>query len=156
MKVRHKAREAAFQILYRYDLDRTGGDMPFPQGSDLEMDLDRHFDHFDVPPQARDFAAKLVRGTIAQLAEMDQLIERNAIRWKVSRMPFVDRNLLRMACFELIHFGSEIPASVTIDEAVELGKRFGTAETGPFVNGILDTIASAARAPSSESGASGA
>lgn len=158
MKSRHLAREIALQILYRHDVLSVSGrsanpassppqiaepslstDSLLPKGLDPEADLILHFKHFKVPEELQQFAAELVKGTLKALPELDLLLEKHAKNWKVSRMGFVDRNLLRMALFELGNF-PDIPANVTLDEAVELAKQFGTEETPAFVNAILDSI----------------
>jgi len=139
MSTRHRAREVALQILYRYDVALQTHGTPLPQGSDLARELGQHFEHFKVPSGLREFAAQLVAGTLTEQTELDKLLETHAANWKVSRMGYVDRALLRMATYELTHV-KETPATVVIDEAIELGKQFGTSETPPFVNGILDSI----------------
>lgn len=139
MKSRHRAREVAFQILYRIDLELHSSGTPAPTGEALLSELVHHFDHFKVPEELREFAASLVVGTITTLVDLDQAIEKHAAKWKVSRMAMVDRNLMRMALYELRHF-PDIPPSVTLDEAVELSKQFGEEDTPAFVNGILDAI----------------
>jgi transcription antitermination protein NusB len=93
-----------------------------------------------VPPiKTRPFFLKLVGGVSAGKAEIDMLIERFSSNWKVSRMSGVDRNVLRIAVFELMGC-PDIPAKVTLNEAIDIGKRFGTEESGAFINGILDSI----------------
>ena len=143
MKSRHRAREVALQILYRYDVAKPTGPKPNVQADtqarELIRDLGAHFDHFQVPQDLREFAAQLVSGTLNEMPELDSVLENHASNWKVSRMPSVDRSLLRMAIYELKHY-PETDASVVIDEAIELGKQFGTADTPSFVNGILDAI----------------
>jgi N utilization substance protein B len=136
---RHHARETALQILYRYDVDAHASGVTPPAGPALAEDLARHFEHFQVTPALREFAARLVAGTLQSLSELDGLIEKHAVNWKVSRMGFIDRNIMRMSLYEMANF-PEIPAAVTIDEAVELAKQFGTAETPAFINGILDSV----------------
>ncbi len=145
---RHHAREIALQILYRYDLGSgtagagagsTEALLPTPNGIALSDDLKRHFEHFQVTEGVREFAAELVVGTLSRAAELDLEIEKYANNWKIARMALIDRNLLRMALFEMTRF-KDIPASVTIDEAVELAKQFGTADTSGFVNAILDSF----------------
>lgn len=139
MKSRHRARELALQILYRYDLSKTStGTLP-PAGKALVDDLDRHFEHFQTPLPLREFAAELVAGTLREQNTIDQTIEKHAANWKIGRMGFIDRNLIRMAIYEMSHF-RDIPASVTINEAIELAKQFGTAESSSFINGILDSV----------------
>jgi transcription antitermination protein NusB len=141
MKIRHRAREVALQILYRYDANITMAQQLLSNdGNSLSQDLVRHFDHFDVPEPAREFAAELVAGTLGQLTQLDELLEKHAVNWKVTRMGSIDRALLRMAAYELLNF-PDIPLQVTIDEAVELSKQFGTTDSPAFVNGVLDAIA---------------
>lgn len=139
MKARHRAREIALQILYRYDVALQSNGTPIPQGNDLAQDLIRHFQHFQVPDNLREFASQLVAGTLQNLPLLDDLIQKHASNWKVARMGYVDRGLLRMASYEL-KFIPETPPSVVIDEAIELGKQFGNEETAPFINGVLDSI----------------
>jgi N utilization substance protein B len=149
---RHQAREVALQILYRYDMALQGVTNvhvptgPSPVKPNLTAapvpvieDLNRHFDHFNVPEELRGFAAELVAGSLRELARLDGLLEKHASNWKVGRMGFVDRNLLRMSIYELSHF-PDTPPSVVIDEAIELAKQFGTAESPAFINGVLDAI----------------
>ncbi len=147
MKPRHQAREVALQILYRYDVAAAGGIQP-PQGKDLADDLVRHFEHFKVPQELRGFAAQLVSGTLIQLPVLDATVEKHASNWKVSRMNVIDRSLLRMAAYEMLHL-PETPETVTIDEAIELAKQFGNADSPSFANGILDAIKKAKPAKTS-------
>jgi transcription antitermination protein NusB len=144
-KPRHRAREIALQMVYRYDVAEASTGKPAPGGEELIAEIRQHFEHFRVPAELREFAAQLVAGTLAALPELDQLIETHASHWKVSRMPFVDRGLLRMAVYELKHL-PESPPSVVIDEAIELAKEFGSAESPAFVNGVLDAIRATLRA----------
>jgi N utilization substance protein B len=139
MNARHRAREVALQILYRYDVALQAKQTIPPMGAALARDLEYHFSHFVVPEALREFAALLVVGTLAQMTELDSLLEHHASNWKISRMGLVDRNLLRMAAYELLQV-PETPPTVVIDEAIELGKQFGTSDTPGFVNGILDAI----------------
>ena len=129
---RHLAREVAFQFLYRFDLEG--------RQDDPTEELERHFKHFKIPSEVQTFTRELVIGTVRERQELDRTIEATAANWKVARMPYVDRNLLRMSLYELTH-NRDTPTSVTIDEAVELAKQFGTADTASFVNGILDACA---------------
>ena len=89
----------------------------------------------------RRFAERLVAGVRADKRDLDALIGTYATNWKVGRMPIIDRNILRMACFELLHV-PEVPAKVTLNEAIELAKSFGDEEASKFVNGILDRVLS--------------
>ncbi len=150
MKSRHRAREVALQVLYRYDVAQGAGKGPetiAPVGTptirglstEFIRELGAHFDHFEVPRELREFASQLVTGTLGEIDELDSVLETQASNWKVTRMPSVDRSLLRMAVYELKHF-PETDATVVIDEAVELAKQFGTADTPAFVNGVLDAL----------------
>ena len=139
MKPRHVAREVALQILYRFDVDQQNNGTPTPSGLVLAKELQNHFEHFQVPQASREFCAQLVVGTLTEIKALDALLEKHAAHWKISRMAVIDRNMLRMATFELLHC-SEIPANVTLDEAIELAKQFGTTDSSAFVNGVLDAL----------------
>ncbi len=108
-----------------------------------QCNLDEGLDLFcrscTPPKKARPFFLKLVGGVNAGRPEIDGLIERFSSNWKVSRMSGVDRNILRIAVFELMGC-PDIPTRVTLNEAIDIGKRFGTEESGAFINGILDSI----------------
>lgn len=99
--------------------------------------------HFDDLRKAREdvsrFATRLFLGTVEHRDEIDELISRQAERWKMSRMAAVDRNIIRMSVYELLH-EQETPKLVVIDEAIEIGKRFGSEKSSQFINGILDGI----------------
>lgn len=138
MSSRHQARMAALQLLYRYD----HGDQAQVTDALASMARDLHdqFEHFHVSEDSREFAAELVTGSLIKRQELDALIEKHASNWKIARMSLIDRNLLRMATFELMTH-TDTPASVTLNEAVELAKRFGTADSAAFINGILDQVA---------------
>lgn len=88
--------------------------------------------------EQRRFAEELVRGARAALAELDELLSRASRNWRLSRMAWVDRNLLRLATYELAH--SPTPVRVVLNESIELAKRYGTSESGGFVNGVLDRV----------------
>ncbi|MGK5081736.1 transcription antitermination factor NusB [Bdellovibrionota bacterium FG-1] len=134
---RHQARETALQILYRYDSGSTVKTLLTP--TTILEEINKHFDHFRVADELRGFTAELVAGTLRELPTLDALLEKHAANWKISRMSSIDRNLLRMATFELQNF-PDTPPSVVIDEAIELAKQFGSADSPSFVNGILDAI----------------
>ncbi len=126
---RRKAREQALQVLYL--IDSTG------MAADAALDLFRT--NFESHEEDFDFVSELVRGVLTHLAELDALIEKHAENWKLSRMPRIDRNILRLGAFQLLH-RDDIPPAVTLDESVELGKRFGEEKTPAYVNGVLDRI----------------
>lgn len=120
---RHAARKRALDVLYEADLkERPVAEV-----------LAKHIADADPLPE---FAVGLVRGVYRHREEIDTLIEQHSREWKLSRMPIVDRNILRLALFELLH-DPEIPRAVAIDEAVELAKELSTADSGRFVNGLL-------------------
>ena len=96
------------------------------------------------PPSDAGYYAEAVRGVWERLDEIDALIGEAAENWRVERMALVDRNILRLGAYELF-LGSDIPFAVAINEAVELGKRFGAEESGAFINGILDRISEIVR-----------
>jgi len=137
MASRRLAREQAVQILYQSDL--TGCDLE--EALSLYWQVEGNQPDRDPPhPDDIDFASQLVRGVGSRREDVDELISAASINWKVQRMSYVDRNILRVAVFEFIGF-DDIPTMVSINEAIELGKRLGTTESGAFINGILDKIA---------------
>ena len=93
----------------------------------------------DADDASRAFAECLVRGVVQRRAELDGAIAGSAEHWRIERMAVVDRNVLRMAVYELLHC-ADIPPKVTINEAIEIGKKFSTANSGAFINGILDRV----------------
>ena len=129
MRSRTLAREAALKGLYQLDL-RT-------EVNDAELDelLDRECPQRD----ARDYAKHLVKGTRKNLASIDREIEQVAENWDLGRMAAIDRNVLRMAIYEMLH-RDDIPAAVAINEAVTIAKKYSTKDSGGFVNGILDQV----------------
>jgi N utilization substance protein B len=134
MGSRRAARELALQALYQLDLLDDGEQAP--------RSLALFWEHFDpaADPGARDFARELVDGVRGSLERIDGLIAAAAEHWRLPRLSRVDLNLLRLGTFELIG-RAEIPASVTLNEAVEIARRFGSEESAGFVNGVLDHIA---------------
>ena len=87
-----------------------------------------------------EFARRLVRGVVEHRERIDELISSASTNWKLPRMSYVDRNILRLATFELLEL-DEVPPMVSVNEGIELGKRFGTSDSGGFINGILDRVA---------------
>ena len=137
MGKRRRARELALQFLYQYDaLHEFTGDV-----SELESELSAFLEGSGISlgDEMREFPTLLILGTCKNLPEIDEIVGRFSEHWRLSRMSNIDRNILRLAVYELIYL-SNIPPAVTINEAVELGKRFGTEESGSFINGILDKI----------------
>lgn len=131
---RHHSRRAALQVLYATDLVAA---------EDGQRRVEDVFEgvatHFDLHEGARAFASELALGVAAHREELDASIAAHARNWRVDRMAAVDRNVLRLATFELLH--TDAPASVVIDEAIELARDFGSERSPAFVNGVLDAIA---------------
>ena len=101
--------------------------------------LTRFQEHFSPNQEADEFLKRLVLGVLEHCQEFDLLIEQYSENWRLDRINMVDRNILRMALFELLYC-EEIPPKVTINEAIDLGKRYGSEDSGSFINGILDRI----------------
>lgn len=133
---RHKAREIAFQFIYKYDQD--GIDTTVAPSQTLD-EFTKHAEHFECPQESFDFAARLAETTIKQLSMIDEMIKKYAQNWRLDRINAVDKSILRMGIAELLFF-KDVPASVTLNEVVELAKDFGEADTPAFINGILDPI----------------
>jgi N utilization substance protein B len=131
LKKRRKSRQNALQILYQWDLT--------PQ--DARKALLRFEDRSSSKDGSDPFLEKLVEGVMAHVQEIDRLIEQYSEHWRLGRIAPIDRNILRIAIFELVYC-DEIPPKVTLDEAVELGKEYGSDDSGSFINGILDRILS--------------
>jgi len=139
---RHRSRDIALQVLYAMELEPTQGDAEDPAS---EEHIKNHFEsvtqHFEVPHGSSEFSEQLVRGVLVNRKALDEAIESYATNWRVSRMTVIDRNVLRLGAFELMH--SDTPAAIVINEAVDLAHRFGTDQSPGFVNGILDALARA-------------
>ena len=130
MLPRMQARELALQYLYQLDLL---GDRAEP--------LDEFIERHGVGARANDYARTLVNGVRARLPHLNDVISRVAAHWDIHRMAVVDRNVLRMGAWELLR-ATDVPPKVAINEAVDLAKRFSGADSGAFVNGLLDRIKS--------------
>ncbi len=131
MTKRRKSREAALQVLYQWDVTRR----------DREKGLSRFKEHF-LPKEEKDpFLEAIVQGVLDHRLEIDRLIERYSENWSLDRIASIDRTILRIAIFELL-YREDIPPKVALNEAVDLGKRFGSENSGGFINGILDRILS--------------
>jgi N utilization substance protein B len=133
---RRTSRQAALQVLYAADL--AGRDEGGPSPERVEAVFAAVGDHFELPEGARAFAKELVLGVARHRERIDALLAAHATHWRVERMAAVDRNLLRLAIYEMAWGGT--PASVAIDEAIELARRFGSDRSPAFVNGVLDAI----------------
>ena len=139
MGTRRKARELAMQALFFMDMQQD-----FSTES-----LQRFCANFAPKSDQRSFFYRLVNGVLACKDELDPLVERFSENWSLGRMSCVDRNVMRIAVFELVCC-RDIPAKVSINEAVDIGKKFGTDESGAFINGIVDSIRAAVECGAAE------
>ena len=127
---RTKARERALQALYQIDVAAEG----------IDDALARFWKSFEpVEREVRELAEGLVRGVAAHRRAIDDTIEEVSTNWRLDRMAKVDRNVLRLATYELLR--TDVPVKVAINEAIELGKKYGSESSGAFVNGVLDKVA---------------
>jgi len=130
MPSRRRARQRALQILFLWDARRQP----------VDEAIDAYYDtlYSEEQPARDPFVTDLVRGTVEHSAGIDEQISKHAQHWRMERMPVVDRNILRLAVFEMTHAGT--PAAIAIDEALELARKFSGEESVQFVNGVLDAI----------------
>ena len=130
MRNRTKARECALKILYAIDIRK-----------DSHRECAEAFweSHPTIKDEVKNFSSFLVEGVTKNKSSIDPVISKYATNWHIQRMAAVDRNILRLATFELL-FSEEIPPKVAINEAIEMAKRYGDKDSGKFVNGILDKI----------------
>jgi len=135
MRKRTKAREFALQILYQMDITKDSTSVS------LENFWEAHSQE-DIEKEIQNFTKDLVEGVAANLEVINSKISQYASNWKLERMAVVDRNIMRLGCFELL-FCDDIPPKVSINEAVELAKKYSGQEAGKFVNAILDKISKA-------------
>jgi N utilization substance protein B len=128
---RHKAREAALQMLFAHDLVKTTCE-------NLTRDYWNELGDTAIDDKTREFANRLVCGTLDEISAIDDRIRRRAEHWRIERMAIVDRNVLRLAVYEFVFM--DTPGTVAINEALEIARRFSTYEATQFINGILDAI----------------
>ena len=126
---RRKARECALQVLYEMEMKDT----------EPHRTLESFWLVEDAAEDVRVFATELVEGTYRNRKEIDVLVERHSLHWKLARMAVVDRNILRLAAYELISV-HDVPMSVILNEAIEIAKKLGTGDSSAFINGILDKV----------------
>ena len=129
MGVRRDAREAAVQYLYQREM----------QGDQSDQALEEFYEMRGLSPSGRRFCDELLQGWVQHQEEIDEVIAKNARNFEFNRLSAVDRNVLRIACHEIL-FRSDIPAPVAINEAIEIAKKYSTEDSGKFVNGVLDNI----------------
>jgi N utilization substance protein B len=137
---RRQAREHALQILFQIDMT----------GDDPETVFEHHWHSVDVTPDTREFAERLVLGTFGNGPRIDEQIRSISENWRLERMATVDRNVIRLAIYEILH-EKDTPAVVAINEAIEIAKRFGGEESAQFVNGVLDAVRRAMDSPANAS-----
>ncbi|MGZ3584977.1 MAG: transcription antitermination factor NusB [Ktedonobacterales bacterium] len=143
MGVRRQARIIALQTLYEYDTT----------GHDVASILERHAEERRLPPPVIDYANELVRGVLAHLPQIDATIEEAAHEWPLAQMARIDKNILRLAIYEIL-YNNAVPAKAAINEAVELAKRFGSDTSSRFINGVLGTIFNRSQGASASSAGS--
>ena len=130
MSDRRKSRELAVQVLYQMEHGQA----------DVEQALELFTANFKAPGRLLRYARALLRGAMENRDEIDQRLAAVSKRWKLARMPRVDRNILRLACFEMLLSNPPLPPKVVINEAVELAKRFGGEQSPSFINAVLDSL----------------
>ena len=133
MKARHRSRRRALQVLFEWDM----------RGDSIDRAISHYYDtlyseELETKPKPDRFMEELARGTVSKAAEIDKKIEERSEHWRLERMPVVDRNILRLAIFEMEQ--NTLPAPVIIDEALELARQFSSPESLPFINGVLDAV----------------
>jgi len=129
MRLRSKAREVALCLLYQIEIAKC----------DFHQALRDYLQNYPQKQEVIDFASVLLSGVVGHLKEIDSFIKKHAKNWDIERMAIIDRNILRIACLELVFLDS-IPPKVSINEAIELAKKFGDVDSPRFVNGVLDKI----------------
>ena len=140
MRKRTQSRECALKILYQTELTRR----------EIHVAAENFWNEFEtIDENVRTFTDRLTSGIEKNLQDIDDKISQHATNWQLKRMAVIDRNVLRIGVFELLHT-ADIPPKVTINEAVELAKKYGDLESSKFVNGILDKIHKLDIAPKEE------
>ena len=134
MGVRRRAREIALQVLYQREFNHV----------EAEEALSLFWRNFEVLKGAMEFSERIIRGVEQHRGDLDRIIEKYSSNWKIDRMAHVDRNILRIAVYELLYC-DDIPPKVAINEAIDIGKKYGSEDSGAFINGILDKVKSEER-----------
>lgn len=138
MPARRRSRQRALQVLFQWDSRKQSIDEAIESFYLTLYSAEDEPGHVDTPPPPDPFMESLARGTAASFAEIDDLIAKRAEHWRLDRMPIVDRNILRMAVYEMRDLGT--PPAVVIDEALEVARRYSEEEALPFINGVLDAV----------------
>ena len=134
MGVRRRAREIALQVLYQREFNRV----------EVEEVLNLFWNNFEVLKGAMNFSERLIKGVEQHREDLDRIIEKYSSNWRIDRMAHVDRNILRIATYELLYC-DDIPPKVAINEAIDIGKKYGSEDSGAFINGVLDKVKSEER-----------
>ncbi len=145
MITRRKGRESALQILYQLEIlsaDKT--QLSSISRANASAAIEKFFEHFETPLEVLDYATSLVHGILVNNQRIDEVIAKHSEKWRIERMAIVDRNVLRIACYEFL-FAPDLSPSIIIDEAIEVAKRFGSDKSAAFVNGILDSVSADVR-----------
>ena len=139
MPSRHRSRQRALQILFQWDARRLDADFRMPAETAISGYYDSLYsEETEAQPERDDFVEQLVKGVAERIDSIDEMITRHAEHWKISRMPAVDRNVIRLAVYEMLACAT--PRAVVIDEALELARKFSGEEAVHFVNGVLDAV----------------
>ena len=133
---RRQARELVLQALFFFDMNKSDSGK-FDSDQNLEAFCTNNEEK--LTQGIKPFFLDLVNGVMENRSQIDTLLNQYSKNWKITRMPVVDRNIMRIAIFEFLKH-ADIPPSVTINEAVEIGKKYGTRDSGSFINGVLDRI----------------
>ena len=152
MGQRRRSREVALQILYRMDMTHSPPDEAISLHYELATTADDR--ELEVSEAVRPFTERLVRGVHLNRTEIDQTLISASEHWRIDRMSIVDRNILRIALFEML-FCPDVPPKVSINEAIDIGKKFGSEDSGAFINGVLDNILGNLQKPDQASEAPG-
>ena len=129
MRKRTLARECALKILYRIEISKDS----------MEDSMKDFWSREEVEKEVQDFANSIVKGTSKDLSKINEIISKYADNWDIKRMAVIDKNILRMGIYEIL-YREDIPPKVSINEAIELAKKYGDVDSGKFVNGILDKV----------------
>ena len=136
MGLRRKSREIALQFLFGHDFQERSC-----EADKLLAELDEFCDCFEAGKKTMPYARRVILGICEHLADIDSLIASRSHNWRMERMSLVDRNILRIAAFEMLHV-EDVPATVAINEALEISKRYAEPDSVGFINGILDSVQS--------------
>lgn len=132
---RHLGRIVALQSLYEYEFRKGSEDLSV----DIDEVLSRNLERYESAIEDKEFVSDLVKGVIAQQAELDEKIQPMAPDWPIDQIARIDRTVLRMGLYELLELAQQVPPKVAINEAVELAKAFGSDNSSKFINGVLGT-----------------